>query len=385
VTPTRRVLLTTIAIGAATMVAACAPPSSSGTSSSAASGSGSAGATAAVAAKDATSAAAMGGMDALVAAAKKEGALNVIALPPDWANYGEVIAAFKAKYGLTVNSANPDGSSQEEINALKSLKGTERAPDVLDLGMAVTLANTDLFAPYQVSTWKDVADTAKEPTGKWVQDYSGTMSIGYDSAKVPAPTSVADLLKPEYKGKVSLNGDPTQANAALIGVMMTSIAQGGSADDVSKGVDFFKQLNAAGNFLKVQATTATVKNGTTPVVIDWDYLNAAHVKDVPTWKTVVPGNAVISAYYAQAINKAAPHPAAARLWQEFLYSDAGQNLYLKGGTHPIRYDAMSTANTLDPAAASAVPKVSGTAVTLTPDQNTKAKAYLAANWAKAIS
>jgi ABC-type glycerol-3-phosphate transport system substrate-binding protein len=82
------------------------------------------------------SAADLGGLDALIAAAKKEGALNVITLPPDWANYGEIIDTFSKKYGIKVNSDNPDGSSQDEINAVKSLKGQGRAPDVLDLGGA---------------------------------------------------------------------------------------------------------------------------------------------------------------------------------------------------------------------------------------------------------
>ena len=50
-------------------------------------------------------------------------------------------------------------------------------------------------------------------------------------------------------------------------------------------------------------------------------------------------------YYFQAINKDAPHPAAARLWQEFLYSDEGQNLWLKGGARPVRADAMVKAGT----------------------------------------
>ena len=104
----------------------------------------------------AKSAADLGGMDALVAAAKKEGALNVIALPPDWANYGKIIEGFKAKYGITVNSAQPDAASQDEINAAKQLKGTDRAPDVFDLGQAVALANTDLFAPYKVSTFDSI-------------------------------------------------------------------------------------------------------------------------------------------------------------------------------------------------------------------------------------
>jgi putative spermidine/putrescine transport system substrate-binding protein len=382
VTTSRRMLFSSIVVGTALAVAACAPPSSSGTSTSgSASGSASG---AAVAAKDAKSATDLGGLDALVAAAKKEGALNVIALPPDWANYGAIIAAFKTKYGLTVNSANPDGSSQEEVNAVKQLKGTDRSPDVVDVGLAVALANSALFAPYQVSTWKDIPDAQKEPTGVWFQDYGGYMSIGYDSAKVPAVTSVADLLKPEFKNKVALNGDPTQANAALNGVVMASVASGGSLDDVSKGTDFFKKLKAAGNFVPVASSPATIKSGTTPVVFDWDYLNAAQVKSVPTWKVFVPPTAVVGGYYAQAVNKDAAHPAAARLWEEFLYSDEGQNLYLKGGARPVRMDAMTKAGTIDATAAAALPKVEGTPTFLSIDQATKAKTYLASNWAKAI-
>ena len=89
-------------------------------------------------------------MDKLVEAAKAEGTLNVIALPPDWANYGEMLSAFEAKYGLKIDSAQPDASSQDEINAANQLRGQDRAPDVFDLGGNVALANTDLFAPYQV-------------------------------------------------------------------------------------------------------------------------------------------------------------------------------------------------------------------------------------------
>ncbi len=372
-----------IAVVAMLVVAGCGSSSSTGSAPSASpSGSSSA---AGKAPASATSAADVGGMDALVAAAKKEGKLNVIALPPDWANYGEIIKAFGAKYGITITSAQPDGSSQDEVNAVKQLKGTDRAPDVLDVGMAVALANTAEFAPYQVATWADIPDSQKESTGLWFQDYGGFMSIGYDSAKVPEITAVSDLLKPAYKSKVALNGDPTQANAALNGVMMASLANGGTTDDISKGVDFFSQLKKVGNFIPVQATSATVKSGTTPVVFDWDYLSAAAVKNVPTWKVFVPSNAVLGGYYAQAINKDAPHPAAARLWEEYLFSDEGQNLWLKGGARPVRMDAMTKAGTVDTAAAAALPPVSGTPQFLTPDQATAAKTYLAANWAKAIS
>lgn len=335
----------------------------------------------------ATSAASNGGMDALVAAAKAEKALNVIALPPDWCNYGPMIDAFKAKYpGIEVTSANPNGSSQQEVDAITQLAGTSRAPDVVDVGLKVALASTSLFAPYQVQTWKDILDSQKESTGLWIEDYGGFMSIGYDSTKVPGGTisSVQDLLGSGYSSHVALSGDPTQSNQGLNGVIMASVANGGTLDDVSKGVDFFHQLKLKGNFVPVVGTSATVKSGQTPVLFGWDYLSTSHGKDVSTWKIFVPANATIGGYYAQGISKTAPHPAAARLWEEFIYSDAGQNIYLKGSCRPVRQAAMQTAGTIDSAAAAALPQVTGTPLFPTPAQQTTAGTYVSAHWAQAI-
>lgn len=370
----------TAAAGAALLVftgalTACAPPEKESGGEQTESG---------VKAGEATSAADFGGIDGLVEAAKKEGELNVIALPPDWANYGAIIKAFGDKYGIKVNSAQPDAASQDEINAANQQKGKSTAPDVFDLGQSVALANTDLFAPYQVETFGDVSETFKDPDGKWVNDYGGYMSIGYDESKVPAIAGVDDLLKPEFKGKVALNGDPTQAGAAFSGVMMVAISQGGTPDDIAPGVEFFRKLKEAGNFLPVDPTPATIESGQTPVVIDWDYLNVAETKKLPSWKVVIPQNAAVAGYYYQAINKDAPHPAAARLWQEFLYSDEGQNLYLQGGARPVRADTMVTKGTIDRDAYAVLPPVDGAATFVTVDQNQAATKYLEGNWAKAV-
>ena len=305
-------------------------------------------------------------------------------MPTRWANYGEIIDAFTAKYGIKVNSALPDANSQEEINAAVQQRGKKTAPDVFDLGQAVTLANVDKFAPYKVATFADIADKLKDSEGRWVADYGGFMSIGYDSAKVPEIKSVDDLLKPEFKGKVALNGDPTQAGAAFSGVMMAALSQGGSADDIAPGVEFFGKLKQAGNFLPVDPTPATIQSGQTPVVIDWNYLNGVQTEKVPSWRVVVPSNAAVASYYYQAINAGAPHPAAARLWQEFLYSDEGQNLFAKGGVRPVRADHMISAGTMDKAAFEKLPAIDGPTIILTEDQNKAASAYLAENWAKAI-
>ncbi|MCW2843744.1 MAG: transporter substrate-binding protein, partial [Nocardioides sp.] len=274
--------------------------------------------------------------------------------------------------------------SQDEINAATQLKGTDRAPDVFDLGQAVAIANVDMFAPYKVATWDDVPDDLKDADGAWINDYGGYMSVGYDASKVPDITSLDDLLGPDFKGKVALNGDPTAAGAAFSGVVMASVAHGGSAEDIKPGVDFFADLKDAGNFLPVDPTSATIESGQTPVVMDWDYLNGAESAKLPDWKVFVPDNAVIGGYYFQAINADARHPAAARLWEEFLYSDEGQNLWLAGGARPVRADAMIDAGTIDQDLYDALPKVTGTPVILTNDQTNSMVTYLADNWAKAV-
>jgi putative spermidine/putrescine transport system substrate-binding protein len=368
--------VTLVAMASASALAACAPPSDDDNNSSS-SGGGSDPASA-------TSADDVGGMDALVKAAQKEGTLNVIALPPDWANYGNIIKAFEDKYDIKVQSAQPDAASQDEINAANQLKGTDRAPDVFDLSQSVALANTDLFAPYQVEGFADIPEEFKDPDGTWVNDYGGYMSVGYDASKVPEVTSLDDLQSPEFKGKVALNGNPTEAGAAFSGVVMASVAHGGSADDIKPGVDWVAELNDAGNLIPVDPTPATIESGQTPVVIDWDYLNAAESAKLPDWKVFVPQDAVIAGYYFQAISKDAPHPAAARLWEEFLYSDDGQNLWLAGGARPVRADAMVQAGTIDKAKYDALPEVSGTPVIPTNAQTEKMAAYLSDNWAKAV-
>lgn len=332
----------------------------------------------------ATSAEDFGGLDALIEAAQAEGELNVIALPDDWANYGEIKALFEEKYDIVVNSADPNVSSAEEIAAADNLRGQDTAPDVFDLGTAVALDSLDYFAPYQVANWDEIPAENKEPSGLWVNDYTGSMSVGYNSNAVPEPTSLDDLLGNDYKGAVALNGDPTQAGAAFAAVGLASVLNGGSLDDFSAGIDFFAELNAAGNFIPVDATPATIASGETKVVFDWSYNNLAQSAVVDGWKvTTLPGAAYTS-YYNQAINKDAPHPAAARLWMEFLYSAEAQNLFIVGGAYPVTLAAMNEAGTVDTQALDAIGNLEGELVSPTTEQSEAGSAVLAEKWAAAI-
>ncbi|AXG82461.1 ABC transporter substrate-binding protein [Streptomyces paludis] len=343
-------------------------------------------------AASAASAADFGGLDALVTAAEKEGTLNAIALPPDWANYGEVIKAFEAKYKVKVAVENPDASSSDEISAVKSRKGQKRAPDVLDLGISFARSGAaeNLFAPYKVEAWDKIPESQKDKDGLYFNDYGGYVSIGCDAARIKnCPETFADLLKPEYKGKVALNGNPTKAGSAFGGVFAASLANKGSFGDIQPGIDFFGKLKKNGNFIPVESTPATIEKGETPISIDWDYLNAGYADQFKgkgvDWKVSVPSDGVYAQYYSQAINKDAPHPAAARLWMEFLYSAEGQNLWLKGYARPVLLPAMTADGTADKTFVSKLPEVSGTPTFPTSEELDKANADLAANWDKAVS
>jgi putative spermidine/putrescine transport system substrate-binding protein len=337
------------------LAAGCASSSSS-SGTTTASGGGSGGT---VDASTATSVAAFGGISGLVAAAKKEGHLNVITLPSNWANYGAIMKDFTAKYGITITDENPDGTSQDELNAIAQTKGESRAPDVVDVGTAFAAkGDTDGdWAPYKVATWNDIPASSKAANGDYYADYGGYIAIGYNAATVKnPPTSFADLLKPEYKNMIALNGSPTEAGAAFAGVYAAALASGGSFGNIAPGVTYFQKLHQAGNFVPVTGSASTMESGQTPILVWWDYLLASEVApSVKDLKIVIPTDSHYAAYYDQAVSKYAADPAAARLWEEFLYSAEGQNLYLEGGTRPIELSTLVANGTVNKTAYAALP------------------------------
>jgi putative spermidine/putrescine transport system substrate-binding protein len=342
-------------------------------------------------AQKATSIADFGGMDGLVAAANAEGHLNVITLPPSWANYGQIIQGFEKKYPkIKINSENPDGSSADEVAAAKAQKGQSTAPDVFDIGTAVMNANLSLFAPYKVQSWGDIPADYKDASGLWYYDYTGLMSVGYDTKKFPnGVKKIDDLLGSSFKNSVAIKGDPTQANEAASAVYMAALQSGGSADNVQPGIDFFQKLKTSGNFLSTLPTQATVASGETPVVIQWSFNNvawgpAAGSAGNPNWKTVVLPGAGLGSYYNQTINADSPNPAAARLWEEYIYTPAVQNLYLAAGAYPAQLAAMEKAKTVDAATLAKVGAAPKDFVQLTAAQATQAAALLSSKWAAAV-
>ncbi|MDQ6432444.1 ABC transporter substrate-binding protein [Mesorhizobium sp. LHD-90] len=285
----------------------------------------------------------------LVAAAKAEGKLTTIALPHSWCGYGDVIAGFKAKYPeIAINELNPDAGSADEVEAIRANKDNKgpQAPDVIDVGLSFGPAakSEGLLQPHKVETWDSIPADAKDADGHWYGDYYGVMAFLVNKDLVPnPPKSFADLLKPEYAGQIALAGDPRTSNQAILGVLAAGMAQGAEpgAAAAQAGLEFFKKLNEAGNFVPVVGKAGTLAQGTTPIIIAWDY-NALSWRDTlngnPPVDVIVPSDAALAGVYVQAISAYAPQPNAAKLWMEYLYSDEGQLGWLKGYCHPIRFN-----------------------------------------------
>jgi putative spermidine/putrescine transport system substrate-binding protein len=329
---------------------------------------------------------------ALIDAAKAEGTLTTIALPHDWCNYKEVIQSFKDKYGLEVNELNPEAGSGDEIEAIKANKGNTgpQAPDVIDVGLSFgpSAKAEGLIQPYKVATWDTIPDSAKDAEGYWYGDYYGVLTFGVNTDIISnVPQDWSDLLKPEYANSVAFAGDPRTSSNAIMTVYAAGLAAGASAgaDAGTKGLEYFKQLNEAGNFVPIDAEPAKIAQGTASIVFNWDYNNLS-MRDTfdgnPPVEVIVPKTGVVAGVYVQAISAYAPHPNAAKLWMEHLYSDEGQLLWLKGYCHPIRFNDLAKNGKIPQDLLDKLPPAAGYEAAVFPsvDEQTAAKGVIAGEW-----
>lgn len=337
-------------------------------------------------------AAGQAGMGQLVAAAKQEGQLTVIALPHDWCGYGDVISGFKQKYGLRVNELNPDAGSGDEVEAIKANKGNmgPQAPDVIDVGLSFgpSAKKDGLLQSYKVSTWSTIPNSAKDAEGYWYGDYYGVLAFEINADIVKTlPRDWPDLLKPEYKNAVALAGDPRASNQAIQGVFAAglSAATGNVGAAADAGLKFFADLNKGGNFVPVIGKAASLAQGATPIILRWDY-NALADRDTlkgnPKVEVIVPQSGVVAGVYVQAISAYAPHPNAAKLWMEYLYSDEGQLGWLKGYCHPIRFQNLVSLRKVPAAMLAKLPPANAYAKALFPtlEQQDQAKQVITKQW-----
>jgi putative spermidine/putrescine transport system substrate-binding protein len=344
---------------------------------------------------------ACGGMSALVSAAKSEGTLNLTADPTTWANYGNIMKDFAAKYGLHINDFNPSGTSAEELSEITLDKGKSNEPDVVDVGPSFAVEGVvgepgvfkgPILAKYKTQEWNELPGSWKNASGYWAYDYSGVIAIGYNASVIKtAPTSFASLLQPEFKNAVGLSNNPTSSNAGFSAVYAAALANGGSLSNIQPGINYFKHLKSVGNYNPVEAGgngDAPMADKTVLATLDWTYNQLSWQQELKSsgikWKIVIPSGTPFASYYAMAISAYAAHPAAARLFLEYMYSPTGQNLWLEGGAVPATITAMQKAGTVNKTAEATIPPLPGAPAIASNAQATAAKALVVKQWASAV-
>lgn len=384
--PFMKMAVPALAAGAL-LLAACSSGSSDSGSSSAAPES-SAATSAAAGAECGTT------IDEIAAKAKEEGKVNLIALPDTWANYRGIIDSFVEKYGIEAPVMNPDASSADELTAVETLRGQPDMPEVLDIGPSFVQQAKDAgyLESYKPVVWDEIPASLKGEDGTWVGSYYGVLAIATNATIQPnVPKSWADLKKPEYKGQVTINGDPREAGAAFAAVVAAALANGGSFDDVMPGIEYFAELKRLGNLQTIDVTEAAVLSGEVPIALDWTYnfpgLRPALEEAGFDFQVIVPADGVYGGYYAQSVVTEAPHPCAARLWLNHLVGNDGALGYLEGGAIPARYAALLEQGLIsDEVAANLPPAEIIAAISFpTQEQTDKAKALITENWGPMVA
>ncbi len=300
----------------------------------------------------------------LMSHAKTEGQLQAIGIPPEWADYKDILAGYTKNYGIPVQyKVEAEYSSAQELVVFKNSK-THAHGDIGDVGFKFgpQAMQQGLVTPYIHSHWSDIDASLKDPNGNWCTEYYGAQAfvINTDIVKNP-PASFADLLSHSYKNMVGIDGDPRQANDAFIAVYSAALANGGSLDNIQPGIDFFAKLKKNGNFTVARSSIANVSKGEVAIAVMWDYLGLGfrdQLAGKPNLSVVIPSDGSLAGPYVSIVNKTAPDPFAARLWIEYIFSDEGQLFYLTGYAHPARYQTLVSQNKIPADLAAKLPPAS---------------------------
>jgi len=212
-------------------------------------------------------------LDVLVAAAKKEGAVNSLGMPDNWANWKDTWAQITQKYGLV--HQDTDMSSGQEVAKFEAEK-SNASGDIGDVGqsfgpIAVRKGVTQAYKP---TTWDDIPAWAKDADGHWMVAYSGTISFISNNKLVKDPPKTwGDLLKGNYKVTVGEVGVSAQANSALLAA---AIANGGNEKNLQPAYKLFAELAKQGRLSMTDANIANMEKGEVEVALLWDFTSLSY-------------------------------------------------------------------------------------------------------------
>jgi putative spermidine/putrescine transport system substrate-binding protein len=263
--------------------------------------------------------------------------------PPEWADWAAQIRLIKDKTGVTVP---PDNKNSGQ--ALAQLVAEKASPvaDVVYYGVTfgIQAKKEGVVGAYKPAHWSDIPAGLKDSDGYWFTIHSGTLGfmVNVDALKgKPVPKSWHDLLKPEYRGLIGYL-DPASAFVGYVGAVAVNDALGGTLDDFTPAMNYFKQLKKNDPIVPKQTSYARVLSGEIPILLDYDF-NAyrAKYKDKANVVFVVPSEGSVIVPYVMSLVSNDPNQAAAKKVLDFVLSDEGQAVWANAYLRPVRASAIS--------------------------------------------
>ena len=263
--------------------------------------------------------------------------------PPEWADWGSQLAAIKAKTGVTVP---PDNKNSGQ--SLAQLIAEKAAPvaDITYVGITfgIQAKKDGVVQAYKPAFWNEIPDGLKDPEGYWFTVHSGTLGfmVNVDALKgKPVPRSWSDLLKPEYKGLVGYL-DPASAFVGYVGAVAINNARGGTLDNFTPAIEYFKALKKNEPIVPKQTSYARVLSGEIPILLDYDF-NAyrAKYKDKANVEFVIPAEGTAVVPYVMSLVARAPDAENGKKALDFIMSNEGQAIWANAFLRPVRAAGMS--------------------------------------------
>ena len=263
--------------------------------------------------------------------------------PPEWADWASQLRANKQRTGITVPPDNKNsGQTLAQLVAEKASPVADMAYYGVTFG--IQAKKEGVTAPFKPSAWAEIPDGLKDPDGHWFTIHSGTLGfmVNVDALKGrPVPRSWADLLKPEYKGLVGYL-DPASAFVGYVGAVAVNAARGGTLDNFTPAIEYFKALKRNEPIVPKQTSYARVLSGEIAILLDYDF-NAyrARYKDRANVEFVIPAEGTLVVPYVMSLVNRGPNAANGRRALEFVLSDEGQAIWANAFLRPVRASAIS--------------------------------------------
>ncbi|WP_271007797.1 ABC transporter substrate-binding protein [Paucibacter sp. B51] len=276
---------------------------------------------------------------ALVAAARAEGRLHTLGMPDHWANWGGIWADLKRLYGIEHSDENMN--SADEIERMAS-EGSRATADLGDVGFeyGAVARGRGISRPHKPMVWSQLPAWARDEDGFWALAYTGTIAFAVNTRRTGGrvPGSWRALFEGPYTVQVGGVGSSAQASA---NVLAAAIALGGDETRLQPALEAFAKLERQGRLVHSNAMVSDLQRGSADVYLLWDFVALGHrsrVRRPSEYEVLIPSDGSVTSGYTTLINRHAPHPNAALLAREYIFSDPGQLQLARGYARPIRLE-----------------------------------------------